>query len=56
MPLYQNIASRHFINLLFFNIVITKQRQIDGDKSKTVYIIKLLNNQRTKRLITFLSW
>ena len=56
--MFKIISRKLFINLYFFNIVITKQKHylVFENLPYYVLIIRLLNEERTNRLITFLSW
>jgi hypothetical protein len=55
--MFKIISKKLFINLYYYNIVITLQTRIN--KKMRMYkmpLIKVLNRERTAKLIMFLSW
>ena len=55
--MFKIISKKLFINLYYYNIVITLQTRIN--KKMKIYkmpLIKVLNRERTAKLIMFLSW
>jgi len=56
--MFKIISKKLFINLYYFNIVITLQTRHLKYKNQSyiVPLIRVLNRDRTAKLIMFLSW
>ena len=56
--MFKIISKKLFVNLYYFNIVITPQKKQFRYNGifYPLLIIRVLNRERTARLIMFLSW